>query len=57
MLEDGEPTKIIAREVEGRRIGLLVMGAYGHSRYKRLLIGSTTATLARECHVPILMFR
>lgn len=56
-LQEGAPAKNIAHEVEARRIGLLVMGAYGHSKYKRLLIGSTTAALARDCHVPILMFR
>ena len=56
-LKDGGPAKTIAGEVESRGIDLLVMGAYGHSKYKRLLIGSTTAALARDCHVPILMFR
>lgn len=54
---DGEPAKVITREVEERGYNLLAMGAYGHSRAKRLLIGSTTATLARDCHIPILMFR
>lgn len=54
---DGEPAKVITQEVEEHGYDLLAMGAYGHSRAKRLLIGSTTATLARDCHVPILMFR
>lgn len=54
---DGSPAKIIAAQVESRRASLLVMGAYGHSKYKRLLIGSTTAALVRDCHVPVLMFR
>lgn len=54
---EGEPAKVITSEVERRGYDLLAMGAYGHSRAKRLLIGSTTATLARDCHVPILMFR
>lgn len=56
-LREGGPAKTIVSEVEGHDIDLLVMGAYGHSKYKRLLIGSTTAALARDCHVPILMFR
>lgn len=56
-IEDGEPTKVITRAVEEGGMDLLAMGAYGHSRAKRLLIGSTTATLARDCHVPILMCR
>ncbi|EDY80893.1 universal stress protein family [Verrucomicrobiia bacterium DG1235] len=54
---EGEPAKVITSEVENTGYDLLAMGAYGHSRAKRLLIGSTTATLARDCHVPILMFR
>ena len=57
ILKEGEPAKTITTEVEDRDIDLLAMGAYGHSRAKRLLIGSATATLARDCHVPILMFR
>lgn len=54
---EGEPAKVITNEVENAPQDLLAMGAYGHSRAKHLLIGSTTATLARDCHVPILMFR
>lgn len=54
---EGEPAKVITNEVENNGYDLLAMGAYGHSRAKRLLIGSTTATLTRDCHVPILMFR
>lgn len=57
ILVDGSPAKTIASEVESRGVNMLVMGAYGHSKYKRLLIGSTTAALARDTHVPILMFR
>lgn len=53
----GSPAKVITRYVEGQGIDFLVMGAYGHSKYKRLLIGSTTAAIVRDCHVPVLMFR
>ncbi|MDQ8184951.1 universal stress protein [Pelagicoccus sp. SDUM812002] len=56
-LKEGSPAKAIAEEVENSSSDLLVMGAYGHSKYKRLLIGSTTAALVRDCHVPVLMFR
>ncbi|MBD5779995.1 universal stress protein [Pelagicoccus sp. NFK12] len=56
-IREGEPAKVITDEVENVGFDLLAMGAYGHSRAKRMLIGSTTATLARDCHVPILMFR
>lgn len=43
--------------VEDSSIDLLVLGAYGHSRIRRLLIGSTTTELLRSCHVPVFCFR
>ncbi len=36
---------------------LLVMGAYGHSRIRQLIIGSTTSDLLRRCRIPVLLFR
>ncbi|MEM6910947.1 MAG: universal stress protein [Verrucomicrobiota bacterium] len=53
----GDPEETIAAEVEARGIDLLVMGAYGHSRIRQLIIGSTTTALLRTCHVPVLLFR
>jgi nucleotide-binding universal stress UspA family protein len=53
----GEPDEAIAAEVARRRINLLVMGAYGHSRIRRLILGSTTTSLLRTCQVPVLVFR
>ena len=56
-LFQGHPEEVITREVEARGVQLLVMGAYGHSRIRRLVIGSTTTSLVRDCHVPVLLFR
>lgn len=42
------------QEVDG---DLLVMGAYGHSRIRHLIMGSTTSTLLRTSPVPILILR
>ena len=36
---------------------LIVMGAYGHSRIRNLIIGSTTTAMVQSCHVPVLLFR
>jgi nucleotide-binding universal stress UspA family protein len=36
---------------------MLVMGAYGHSRIRSLIIGSTTATMIRACKVPVILMR
>ncbi|MDG2168828.1 MAG: universal stress protein [Opitutales bacterium] len=38
-------------------ISMLLMGAYGHSRIRQLLIGSTTTEMIRRCHIPLMLFR
>ena len=38
-------------------MALLVMGAYGHSRLRHLVVGSTTTTLLRWSEVPVLILR
>lgn len=53
----GDPDEVIATEVQQRDVGLLVMGAYGHSRVRQLILGSTTTQLMRTCHVPVMLFR
>lgn len=53
----GEVEHAIAQYVEKAKIDLLITGAYGHSRIREFLIGSTTTELLRRCHVPILCFR
>ncbi len=52
----GEPESAIATAVKNEDIQLLVMGAYGHSPIRALILGSTTTTMVRTCPVPILMF-
>ncbi|MEC7190861.1 MAG: universal stress protein, partial [Pseudomonadota bacterium] len=49
--------KVISDHVEQYNIDLLVMGAYGHSRIRNLMIGSTTTQMIRSCLVPVLLFR
>ncbi|GAA5175988.1 MULTISPECIES: universal stress protein [Halomonadaceae] len=38
-------------------IDLLVMGAYGHSRIRQLLVGSTTTAMLRNADIPLLLLR
>ncbi|MNR67562.1 Universal stress protein family protein [compost metagenome] len=38
-------------------IDLLVMGAYGHSRMRQYLVGSTTSHLLRDCPSALLILR
>ncbi len=53
----GAPETAIAGHIETQEIGLLVMGAYGHSRIRSLIIGSTTTEMIRSCKVPVVLFR
>lgn len=56
-IRPGEAERVIPDEARARDSGLIVMGAYGHSRIRSLIIGSTTTSLIRSCRLPILMFR
>ena len=54
---EGHSEKAISNYITEHDISLLVMGAYGHSRIRHLVIGSTTAQMLRSSHIPILLFR
>lgn len=56
-LLEGESEKAIAQYITEQNISLLLMGAYGHSRIRHLVIGSTTAQMLRSSHIPVLLFR
>jgi len=56
-IESGQVENIIVRAIEKNSHDLLIMGAYGHSRIRNLIIGSTTTEMVRACLVPVLMFR
>lgn len=53
----GQPETELANLVEAEGFGLVVMGAYGHSRIRTLVIGSTTTEMLRSCKVPVLLMR
>lgn len=56
-LVPGDAERIIAEEVKARGIDLLVMGAFGHSPLRSLLMGSKTADLLRTSIIPTLLLR
>ena len=56
-LFQGDADDLIADFVKSKDLNLLVMGAYGHSHIRTLIIGSTTNTMLRSCPIPILLFR
>lgn len=53
----GAPEEALPAYVEANGIGMLVMGAYGHSPLRRLIVGSITTQMMQNCHIPILLFR
>ena len=54
---EGEVEAALHQYQEEQGIDLIVMGAYGHSRIRELLIGSTTDRMLRNARVPHLILR
>ncbi|MDA0901402.1 MAG: universal stress protein [Proteobacteria bacterium] len=62
LIEPAEPEQLLARlcdsdSTSGAAHDLLVMGAYGHSRVRQLMIGSTTTQMIQSCKAPVLVMR
>jgi len=55
--EEGHAHEAIQSYVERVGIDLLVIGAYGHSHIRTLIIGSTTTSMIMSCRIPLLLFR
>lgn len=53
----GQPEVALSKLVEEAGFHMLVMGAYGHSRIRSLIIGSTTTAMIRACKVPLVLMR
>jgi len=53
----GQPETELGKIVEQDDFGMVVMGAYGHSRIRSLVIGSTTTEMVRSCKVPVVLMR
>jgi nucleotide-binding universal stress UspA family protein len=56
-LRAGEAEPVLRHCVEEFSSDLLVMGAYGHSRIRHLIMGSTTSALLRTSPVPVFILR
>lgn len=56
-VEAGYPDEAIQSYAVSNNIDLLVIGAYGHSRIRNLIIGSTTTSIIMSCRIPLLLFR
>ena len=56
-LQGGKPETVIADIVAQTPGAMLMMGAYGHSPLRTLIVGSTTTAMIRTVHVPVLLVR
>lgn len=53
----GQSGRALGELVETESVDMLVMGAYGHSRLRTMVIGSTTTEMILTCRVPVLLMR
>lgn len=57
VIEAGNAEQVITEQIGKLNIELLIMGAYGHSRIRQLIVGSTTTAVLRSCTIPVLLLR
>ena len=57
ILARGKAEEVIPRIVAATEGALLLMGAYGHSPIRRMILGSTTTEMVRTVKAPVLMVR
>jgi nucleotide-binding universal stress UspA family protein len=50
-------SEVLIRHLRDRQADLLVMGAYGHSRFREAILGGATRELLETAPVPVLMAR
>ena len=48
-------SQVIARHVQDQGADLLVMGAYGHSRFREAILGGATRNMLEHAEVPVFM--
>lgn len=53
----GDASTEIINYIRKNQINFLIMGAYGHSRIRYLVIGSTTAHMLHSYTIPVILFR
>ncbi|WP_303908011.1 universal stress protein [Thiohalomonas denitrificans] len=53
----GEVETVLCEYRKEHDIDMLIMGAYGHSRIRQFLVGSTTTSVVHSANVPVLLLR
>jgi nucleotide-binding universal stress UspA family protein len=56
-VKEGDPREVIVDFAREREADLLVMGAFGHSKVRELLVGSTTQYVINHAPCPVLLAR
>ena len=54
---NGAPEERIVEAAHDKKHDLIVMGAYGHTRLRELILGSVTNHVIRMSEVPVLLVR
>ena len=54
---EGNPDLVLQHVAKERAIDLFVMGAYGHSPLRNMLVGSMTTQMIRSGQMSVLLFR
>lgn len=57
LIEEGSAEEVIANAVKATPGAILLMGAFGHSPLRSLIVGSTTTAMVRSNSVPTLLVR
>jgi len=53
----GDPDEEIARFAHEKKYDLVIMGAYGHSRIREAILGSTTEQVMRKIRTPLILVK
>ncbi len=57
IVENHRSSQGILESAQEQECHLIVMGAYGHSRIRELILGSTTMNLMTRSHLPVMLVR
>ncbi|MBI4964042.1 MAG: universal stress protein [Desulfomonile tiedjei] len=57
LLHEGDPARIITEIATKMTVGMVIVGSHGHTRFKRLLMGSVTERVIGNAPCPILITR
>jgi nucleotide-binding universal stress UspA family protein len=53
----GDPEVVLVEYQQRKTIDLMVMGAYGHSRIRHMIVGSTTTAMIRKSRISLMILR